>query len=223
MEFFPLTQSGAELHVEGFDHAAKLIRLEGPSARRLSDLCLHRNDLAFADECLVAINNVPEDPHVLRAALWSSAIVHYIKCFGRSNARERLNAREVYAHEPPEALDAFHLFLALRDKHVVHDDNACVQSIPCAALNPMDSPYKIEKILCLTTQRVTLEQQTYSNLKLLTEKALAWVVSEIDLHCDKLTRELEGKPYDELFSRDCVTLHPVSAEDVAKNRRATRG
>jgi hypothetical protein len=141
MEFFPLTQRGAELHVEGFELAAKLIRIDGVDARRLSDLCLHRNDLMFADECLAAINHVPEDPPVLRAALWSSAIVHYTKCFGRSNARERLNPQEVYAHEPPEAVESFQFFLALRDKHVVHDDNACAQSTPCAVLNKVGTPH----------------------------------------------------------------------------------
>ena len=220
MEFFPVTQSGAELRVEGFEHAAKLIRIDGPNARRLAAMCLHRNDLMFADECLAAINHPSENP-VLRTALWSSAIFHYTKCFGRSNARERLNPEEVYAHEAPEAFESFLFFLALRDKHVVHDDNACDQGIPCAVLNKMKSDRKIEKVLCLTAQRVTLEQQTYANLKLLIEKTQAWVISEIDFCCEVLTRELERKSYEELDGQGCVTYRPVSAEDVPKNRRAT--
>jgi hypothetical protein len=173
LEFFPITQSEAELHVDGFDDAAKLIRLVGLTAGRLSHLCLHRNDLAFAEECLVAINQVSETPHVLRAALWSSAVVHYTKCFKPSNSRDLLKAAQVYASEPPEAVESARFFIALRDKHIVHDDNPFAQSIPCAALNTVDSPRKIEKVLCLTAQRVTLEQPTYSNLKLLIEKALA--------------------------------------------------
>jgi hypothetical protein len=221
MDFFPVTQSGAEWHVEGFEQAAKLIRVDGPDARRLSDLCLHRNDLVLAAECLAAMNQVSEEPHVLRTALWSSAIVHSTKCFGTSNARERLNPKEVYVNEPPEAHDSFEFFRALRDKHVVHDDNACAQSIPCAVLNKAESPYKIEKILCLTAQQVTLEQNTYANLKLLIEKALAWVISEFDICCELLTHELESKSYEELNGKGCLTYRPACAEDVPKNRRAT--
>ena len=68
---------------------------------------------------------------------------------------------------------------------------------------------------------MTLEQDAYSNLKLLAAKALAWVVSEIDILCEVLTRELEGKSYEELDSRELVTYRPVCAEDVPKNRRVT--
>jgi hypothetical protein len=68
------------LHVEGFPEAAKVIRIEGPLARRLSDLSLHLGDLDFAGECLHAINGAPSD--LIRHALWRSAVVHVLKCYG---------------------------------------------------------------------------------------------------------------------------------------------
>ena len=65
----------------------KVIRIKGPEARKLSDHALHKADLDFALECLHQINGMPEIGHVLRQALWRSAVVHFMKCFGGSESK----------------------------------------------------------------------------------------------------------------------------------------
>jgi hypothetical protein len=199
MEQYSVTHVEGGLHVEGFPDAVKLIKLDDPKAHRISDLVLHRHDLEFADACLEAINRVPIDPPTVREALWRCARVHFAKCFGNSAARFQLSHKKIYRNEPPEARRVFEHFQHLRDKHVVHDENSYSQSIPGAVLNRGDKPYKIEKILCFEAHKNTLEQGSYGQLKLLIQKALAWVVSEFDTCCEIVTKELEAIPYDELL------------------------
>lgn len=219
MENFEISQRDAGMHIEGFPDAVKVVCIDCPDAVRLSDLALHKTDLEFADSCLVAINTVPEEPHVLREALWRSAIVHFLKCFGKSKARFRLMTDEVLQGEPSEAMEAFNYFKSLRDKHLVHDENSYAQSIPGAVLNDGCKDYKIEKIVCLSAASVTLEQGSYGNLKLLIERTLLWVTQEFDQLCESLTNELEKETYAELMARADMTYKVPTLDELHKNRR----
>ena len=152
MESHPISQRESGLHIEGFPDAVKVLAIKGPRAKRLSDLALHRADLDFAEECLDAINVTPEEPRVLREALWRSAILHFLKCFGDAGARFQLSAERILKGTPPEAAMAFDYFKGLRNKHIVHDENSCSQSIPGAILNNGNKAYKIEKIICFSAK-----------------------------------------------------------------------
>lgn len=218
MEQYSVTRVERGLHVDGFPDAVKLIQLEDPKARRISDLLLHRHDLEFADQCLEEINRAPSDLPTVREALWRCAIVHFAKCFGNSRARFQLSRDKIYKWEPPEAKLAFDYFQNLRDKHVVHDENSYSQSLPGAVLNRGNKPYKIEKILCFGAHASTLEQGNYGNLKFLIQKALKWVVTEFDLCCDLVTKELEALSYEELLMRENVMYRVPTVEEISTNR-----
>ncbi len=97
MEQFEINKTASGFHIEGFPEAVKVIHIEGPRARRLADLALHRTDLEFALLCLDEVNRAPVDPYVIRQALWRSAVVHYVKCFGGSEARFGLDSKVVYS------------------------------------------------------------------------------------------------------------------------------
>lgn len=219
MENFEITQRDTGLHIEGFPDAAKVIHIDSPDAVRLSDLALHKIDLEFADRCLEAINLSPEEPSIIREALWRSAIVHFLKCFGNSKARFRLTSDEVLRGEPPEAKEAFKYFKSLRDKHLVHDENSYAQSIPGAVLNKGDKDYKIEKIVCFSASSVTLVSESYGNLKLLIGRSLQWVTQEFDQLCENLTETLEKVPYTELVARADLTYKVPTLEELHRNRR----
>jgi hypothetical protein len=219
MEHIPLSQTDTGLHIEGFPDAVKVVQIDGPKAKRLADLALHRSDLQFADACLDTINTVPGVPDVLREALWRSAIVHFVKCFGGASARFQLSAERIYKGEP-EGLVAFRNFRDLRNKHFVHDENSYSQSLPGAVLNKGDKEYKVEKIVCLRIRGETLKQGTFSDLKLLVSKARAWVVSEFDALCSAVTQELERESYEALANRKALTFQAPTADEIG-NRRAT--
>jgi hypothetical protein len=218
MDPIPFSQVAGGFHIEGFPDAAKLLRLDGPKAKRLSDLCLHKSDLDFVAECLDAINQTPVSNAVVRAALWRGAVIHFVKCFGDSKARFQLDAERIYKDRPPEAMLAFRFFRDLRNKHFVHDENSYAQSIPAAVLNKGDKAYKIEKIVCINHIADVLGQENWANLKRLSETAHNWVVAEFDALADLLTRELEAEPYDSLMQRATVEYRVPSVDEMSKRR-----
>jgi hypothetical protein len=210
----------SNLHIEGFPDAVKLLKLGGLKAQRVADLCLHKNDLDFAADCLTALNRSSEE--VVRTALWRSAVIHYMKCFGDSTSRFQLNAGVVLKGEPQEAMHAHRYFQDLRNKHMVHDENAYMQSTPAAVLNKREVPHKVEKIVCISLTAHVLGQENYNNLKLLIDKSYSWVVVQFDELCDLLTNELEAQPYDALFAMEGVTLRIPTVDDMAKSRGKLR-
>jgi hypothetical protein len=217
MESYEISKTSSGFHVEGFPETVKLLKIEGPNAVRLSQLALHKHDLDFALECLTTINKVPNEPIVLREALWRAAVVHLLKCFGFSRSRFSLDPRIIYKDESLEQ-EVFDYFKSLRDKHFMHDENAYLQSLPGAALNKRDSSVKIAKIVCFNVAGVTLDQEHYSNLRLLITRAREWVVAQFDSLCDILTSELEARSYDELYACPEIQYSLPRPEEVHKAR-----
>ena len=218
MEHFEISQKNSVLHIEGFPDAVKVISIGGPLAKHLSDLALHKADLEFADKSLDAINLAPEEPFEFREALWRSAIVHFLKCFGSSGARFQLSSKKILKAEPPEAQIVFDYFKNLRNKHLVHDENSYAQSIPGAILNDGSKDYKIEKVVCLASIAVTLSQDNYSNLKRLIQQSYAWVIAEFDKLADSITNDLEKESYEKLLSKEPMKYYVPSNDDIDKNR-----
>jgi len=219
VEHLSVTKTDAGFHIEGFPDAVKVIRMDGPQSKRLADFALHKADLEFAAECLEEINHVSDKSRVLQQALWRAAIIHYMKCFGDSGARFQLSAKKIYKGNAL-ALTAFNYFKDLRNKHFVHDENSYAQSIPGAVLNRRDKPYKIEKIVCFSAIAETLGQDNYSNLYLLIQTTKTWVEGEFDALCQALTKELEAKSYDDLYSLEAITYKAAAIDEINKNRDA---
>ena len=218
MEHFPISRTDTGLHIEGFPDAVKVVRLNGLKAKRLADLALHKADLECAVQCLESINQVGDRPWVVQQALWRSAIVHMMKCFGDSGARSQLSAKKIYKGDSL-ALTVFDYFKNLRNKHFIHDENSYAQSLPGAVLNKGNKPFKIEKIICVNTVAETLEQENYSNLQLLIEKARDWVDKEFEALCEALTKELEAEPYENLFKREAISFNVPTVNEIDKNRK----
>lgn len=217
MENFSITKHGESFHIDGFPDAVKLLALSGPHAKRLADFILHRSDLAFALECLEEINRVPTESAVTRRALWHSAIIHFLKCFGSSNSRGRLKVDDLFPNEPG-ALTAFEFFKSLRDKHIAHDENAWAQCLPSAVLNKKDANRKIAKIICSAFTGLSLEQSNYSNLRLLITRSMEWISKEFDQLCDTVITELETLSYEELYEREGVKYQAPGWTEVHKKR-----
>jgi len=202
--------------VGGIPKGGKVVAIDGPLARRLADLALHKNDLTFALACLDAIP--AEDRTPQREALWRSSIVHFIKCFVGGSARFQMQAAQVYKEEDPTALEVFDYFKALRDKHVVHDENSFAQCLPGAILNDGTQPHKIEKIVCVTVHASTLENDRFNNFRLLVQVALKWATTEFELLAQRLTRDLEVVDYSELAAKRPMVYVAARTEDIAVRR-----
>ncbi|MCK6419201.1 MAG: hypothetical protein L6Q57_09810 [Alphaproteobacteria bacterium] len=198
-----------------FEEAIKLIKFDPNLAIQVSDLSLHRRDLIFAKECLEKINETEDK--LIKKALWASAIVHYMKCFG-SGFRGRLKQDEIFKNDP-EGLEFFAFFKDLRDKHFVHDVNSFMQGISFAVLNKKESECKIAKILSTSFLTLTLEQANYSNLALLVQRTLSYVQKEYSNLCELITKELEALPHKTLLEFESPVYTTPRIEDVNKRRK----
>lgn len=217
MQSIDIVPTGNGIKIEGLPDAVKAIRLDGHLARRLSDLWLHKVDLDFAADCLNAIDGFPSTGGVTCQALWRSAIVHYAKCFGTSNARIQLNALKVFRGHSL-LLEDHKFFADLRNKHVVHDENSYALCVPAAILNRGDKNNKIEQILCLAGFIQTLSHENWSRLKLLVTQAHEWVATEFDCVHARLKTELEQQEYRILFAREDLTMRVPSLDEVGRTR-----
>jgi hypothetical protein len=187
-------------------------------ARRLADLALHRNDLKFAGACVEALEQLPEEDDLLAHVLWRSAIVHYFKCFGDSSQRFQLEPKQVYKGRPHEALAAFEFFKPLRNKHLVHDENAYMQCTIGAAINDGTKPYKVERIVAPVSTFDVRNPENLKNLRLLIKHANEWLTKQFDDLAALIGAELEQLPYSELAATPTVQVQVPTMEDVAKPR-----
>lgn len=218
MESYKVTQTGpTTLHVEGLPDTVKIVRLDDAKAFRFGDLALHRSDLAFALECLEAIEQ-HNGTLLIQQALWQTAIVNYFKCFGDSRQRFRLNAPQVYKGQAPVAFEVFETLKALRDKHIAHDENAFKQCVVGAAINDDSKAYKIERGLAGTYTHDILSSESLSSFVLLVKRALDWVAIQVDECTTLITQELEQIPYEDLAAREAVSFVVPGMDDIGKPR-----
>jgi hypothetical protein len=195
----------------------KVIKINGPLSKRLADLALHKADLLFATECLEQLNHTPEEPFIIRQALWRSAIIHFVKCFG-DGVRFQLSAEKIYKGDALGLMAVFRYFRDLRNKHFVHDENSYAQSIPGAVINQGNKGYKVEKIASFSAYAETLGQSNYNNLSLLIQTADKWVTLQFDSICDILTKELEAESYETLLRRESLSLTVPNVDQIGKSR-----
>ncbi len=212
-------QPGKGFHIEDFPDAVKLIALKDGRSKRLADLALHHSDLKYVIDCLNEINNLGEDCHIVRTSLWQSSITQFIKCFGENKSRFNLDLQKVFKNDIG-AIEAFYGIKALRNKHIVHDENSYSQCISGAVLNADYSSFKVAKIICFAATIDTLSQDFWSNLMRLTTETLKWVTMEFDLVCVKITTDLEARDYTDLLAMDSVTYSkPQPGIDTLTSKR----
>lgn len=216
MENFPLRKEDQTIQVEGLPDARFIVELDDPISKQIAHLALHKHDLDFVLICLEEINKTNSD--VVREALWQSAIIRFIKCFDSGTARIRLSDAVIY----PTFLakENFSYFKKLRNKTIVHDENAYTQCIPGAAINDGTKAFKVEKILALSVEGGILDQNNYNNLHLLATDARKWVIEKFDKLCEMATGELEKQPHDALAARKRVTVSAPTLDQLGIRRTA---
>lgn len=100
-------------------------KLTSQAARIFAALHLILGDLAFAEECLKAANEIgiPDDKNLHSKALTFSGVVGYARCFKSGVRSLTLSPDDLHGRGAPFD-DEIHAYLiALRDKHVAHSVN----------------------------------------------------------------------------------------------------
>lgn len=217
-----VTKENESFAVQGLPPDSKrVIKINGPLARQLADHILHQTDLEFADGCLDAINIAPANPPVIREGLWRSAIVHVMKCFGSNGSRSSLPESKILKSQPAEAKFVFDYFKNIRNKFIVHDENAWAQAMVGAAINDGSKDYKVELVIALAGIANTLDQANYGNLKLLIGASLAYSQAEFERLTGQIKQNLEKIPYEELAQRDAPHYRAPEVHEVSERRAKT--
>ncbi|MEI2264197.1 hypothetical protein [Erwinia sp. CGal63] len=208
-----------KVEVHGIEDADKIVNLPKDISGDLADYALHLTDLEIALSSLNAINKVVTLGEAkIQESLWRSAIIHFIKCFSNQVSRGKLDPELVFKDEPPEALEAFRYFKNMRNKNIVHDENAYLQCLNGIVLNKGNKHYKVERIICTSFMAATLEDGTFSNLLLLVNRSIEHVKEYHEKLCGLITEILEVKEYSELTSYGSVIYNLPDVKKIHKPR-----
>lgn len=150
------------------------------SARRLVDFSLHLSDLEVTLSWLELLVHKHTQRTPEADALWTVALTMFFKCFQDSASRSKLNAALVLANESEEGRAQFAVLKLLRNKTVVHDENAYTQGAVLVPIANPDGPVAKRGSPVVTLfQASTLDDGHISNLRLLTLASITYVNSVI--------------------------------------------
>lgn len=218
-----LTQEGKTLRIEGYPDAIAFKRIEGKHAVRLRAMTLHDADLTRCWEALQALasdDNAKDS--ILRDCLWIAAVALYFKCFGNSKARCQLDAKAVFKTQS-SAMPAFQYFDALRNKHILHDENAYTQSFVGIVVNPVSNRYKVADVVSSGVDAITSDPSHVKSLSTLVNATRVWVAAERDRLHKMLADEYEAKPYEVLLAMPNVQIKVPTASQVKDIRADAQG
>ena len=101
-----------------------LLRIETPATLDLAGIAGVVFDLSFAADAVARLLAIPKktrDDHTLTRALWSSALIAYIRCF---SSGVRYSLKPTIFSAIPDADVAHKFFSDLRNRHIAHPVNA---------------------------------------------------------------------------------------------------
>jgi hypothetical protein len=139
------------------------VALDVPSAQVLADQAAVIHDLQFVMDCckrlLTELDRAEDerDP-VVPVALWSSAVIAYVRCFGAGD-RSGLSTQDVRDLPLQGAVIKYHTWvLEERDKLAAHPADPFEAARVGAALSPPDQPgRRVKGIAILSASRVLVD------------------------------------------------------------------
>jgi hypothetical protein len=207
-----------KFHIEGYPNAVAIKRLDDTDARILQAIVLHHFDLSFCNQALADLRHPSKSIPTLHAeALWISAIARYFKCFGRNNARSHLSAKEVLKGHPG-AEGVFRYFKALRDKHIVHDENPYSEAFTGVAINRKGERRKVADIIALAINAFTVDDAHLASFSPLVSVSLKWVADKQDELHKKLAQTWEKRGYEQLMALPDVCYTAPTGDKVHQCR-----
>lgn len=195
-----ISLKNGQLHIENYPDAVALKSIDTSIARQLQAVTLHEVDLIFCRDALAEITKLKRSENqIVFEALWIAAIARFFKCFSLSKSRSQLSEVKIFKDDA-ELKAVFAYFQNLRDKHVIHDENAYTQSFTGVAVNSADSPHKVADIISISLNAITVDEVRVARLTLLVDKTLKWVSAKrLELH-NYLGKEYEGWSHERLLA-----------------------
>ena len=202
------------------DRDRKLIlkRADSGIARQLQAIALHELDLRFCRYCLTQLASVDKEQQSdLAEAFWISCIARFYKCFGNSRARTKLSEKKIFKGKP-EAQLAYKFFSALRDKHIIHDENPYSQAVVAVAINPSEAPDLLKGVGAMTIPLYIINENNVKRLSELIDSTYAWVLERQAELVKLLTETYSQRTRDQLLALPDLTVNKPEDDDVYLSR-----
>lgn len=187
----------------------RLIAVPDAFAKPYVSLVRHRTDLGRVRAFLGEIDRQGGIPPPSRIkpgwtmpvavqALWLSALSATMKCFSDSRSREQLNPAKVFGIDKSDPVRAsFDLLKALRNKHVMHDENDWMLTVPYAIVGTAeDDKPSVTEIDCIMMEGT--DTAHIGQLKAVVEAAGEWVEEAINSLAGEIRTDLLGRAYSEV-------------------------
>jgi hypothetical protein len=195
------------------------VALDTPSARILADQMSVIQDLQFVMDCckrLLAELSRPEEDRdgVVPVALWSSALVAYVRCFGEGR-RSGLTADDVRNLPLQGAVMNFHEWVIdERDKLIEHPVDPFEATIIGAALSPAGrKDRRVEGIAVFSTSRVLIDVTGVGQLGGLASELAKQTAGKAQKQQDSVLSDAQQLDIAGLYASPPLRTQP-SAEDT---------
>lgn len=162
------------IHIDGYPEAAALVKFPPPLGKRLADLRLHEHDLAIAEQAMQHYGALRDVSPEAAEAIWTAALVKFYSCFGRNSVSRPLS-KDMYKGQP-NALEAFEHLKEIRNRCVVHNENALTYTTTGIVL---DVTGGVVDVLSLGARAVIQHEATSQNLYELIAHAQKAVAAQI--------------------------------------------
>ncbi len=166
-------------HIDGYPYATSLKKIPPtPFGSHLADLRLHQLDMIFCKNAFQKFGTLlsSTDYSLELDIYWIAILTKFYSCFKKSKARTALKKQDVFKNDM-NALQAFNSLEAMRDKHIVHDENPLNTSISCVVLGDCN---KIIDVFSLMMKAHHPDNGTAQNLYNLIDHTIKYVNFEID-------------------------------------------
>jgi hypothetical protein len=209
---------GDQLHIEGYPDAVAFKKIDDPIARQLQAITLHFNDLLFCHDALVELARLDRAKQkLLVKALLIASIARYFKCFARNKSRTQLSSKKVLKNHK-DSEKGFAYFQALRDKHIIHDENPYSQALTGVVLNPREAHFKVANVVSTAITVLTLDDDHLKQFSQLVEVTFAWVNSKRDELHKRLGETYEHMEYEDLLALPDIKYVVPSSKEVSVKR-----
>lgn len=213
MEFKGIRSGSSTQLIDATDRLI-LKSVDDEIATELKAIALHAVDLKFCQYCLRELPNVDcnKDSDLVET-YWVACITKYYKCFGHSKSRTRLQAELVH----PDVAD-FRFFKALRDKHIVHDENSFSDAFVVLGYDAIDINSNAIELDAFSIHLFLINETEIDRLKNLVESTVAYVEARRSEIINELISKYKTFDKEELESLPDVVVSSPPMEDVFKKR-----
>lgn len=193
---------------------------ESDEADRLATIVSTQVDLAFVESCCKKLLDLEEEEGVLKRALWSAALIAYVRCIWDGRRRWLHDMiKERIAELPGEPL-VFHQWIKdMRDKNIAHSVNAFEEAQIGLLLPLEDAPEEeVQGVCVFTLSMVSGGTQDIENLMRVTQVLLPFLQEEKERTEGRITEEVADTSLQELRAHPMLRLTAPGSEQAGRAR-----